>query len=210
MDAPPSRPVRATSRVPRLLLGLVLFGVGIALMARSDLGLNPWDVLHQGIARHTPLPMGTVGIGVGLLLLAGFPLLGERIGLGTVLNVLVIGLVIDATMLVVAVPDAMAARWAFLLVGVVLVGAGSGWYIGAGLGPGPRDGIMTGLARRGWNVGAVRVGIEVTVLLLGILLGGTAGIGTVVFAVAIGPLVAFFLPRLSAREPGTLAIPAPR
>lgn len=205
-----SRPTWGGRRVPRLLVGLLLFGVGIALMARSDLGLSPWDVLHQGIGNRTGIPMGTVGILIGLGLLALFRPLGERIGLGTVLNVLVIGVVIDLTMLVVAVPAWTPQRWAYLLGGIVLIAVGSGYYIGAGLGPGPRDGIMTGLARRGINVGVVRAGIELAVLGGGFLLGGTVGFGTVVFALTIGPLVAWFLPRLTARPIDAVAVAPPR
>ncbi len=183
--------------VPRLLFGLVLFGLGIALMAESDLGLAPWDVLHQGIQNHTGIPMGTVGIGVGLLLLLAFIPLKEPVGLGTILNIVVIGIVIDVVMFVLAAPTNLVVRWTFLLGGIVLIAAGSGWYIGAGRGAGPRDGIMTGLAKRGINVGVVRAGIEVAVLVGGWFLGGTVGLGTVVFAVTIGPLVAWFLPRLA-------------
>lgn len=181
----------------RLLLGLLLFGFGIAAMVAADLGLAPWDVLHQGISNHTGIPIGTVGIGVGILLLLAFPLLKEKIGLGTVLNVLVIGIVIDVTLLWLDTPGSLAVRWVMMLSGIVLIAIGSGWYIGAGLGPGPRDGLMTGLAKRGINVGVVRTAIEIGVLGLGILLSGTAGAGTLAFALGIGPLVAFFLPRLA-------------
>jgi uncharacterized membrane protein YczE len=188
---------RYPSRLARLLLGLVLCGVGIATMVAANLGLGPWDVLHQGIEGLTGIPIGRVGIYVGLVVLLLWLPLPERPGVGTVLNVLVIGLVIDAVLLVLDTPESMAWRVVLLLLGPLLFGLGSGFYIGARLGPGPRDGIMTGLARkRGWSVGTVRTGIEVTVLAAGWLLGGTAGIGTVLFAVTIGPLVGFFLPRL--------------
>lgn len=184
-------------RLPRLLWGLLLFGWGLALMVASDLGLGPWEVLHQGISFHTPIPIGTVGIITGLLvLLLWFPL-HERFGLGTALNVILIGIVIDVTLLWLETPGWMAMRWVFLLGGIVMIGVGSGYYIGAGLGPGPRDGLMTALARRGWPIGAVRTGIEVTVLGLGWLLGGTVGVGTVLFALGIGPLIQVFLPRLT-------------
>lgn len=166
-------------------------------MVAADLGLAPWDVLHQGISRFVPIGIGTVGIFVGLLLLAAFPLLDERIGLGTAANVLLIGIVIDVTLLFLDTPSSLALRWVLMLGGVVLVAIGSGYYIGAGLGSGPRDGLMTGLARRGVNVGVVRTAIELTVLVVGLVLGGTAGFGTVAFTLGIGPLVAFFLPRLA-------------
>ena len=199
-------------RLPRLLFGLVLCGLGIASMVAGDLGLGPWDVLHQGIARLTPVPIGMVNILVGLLVLLAWLPLRERPGLGTLLNVLVIGVVIDLTLLVLTTPDGLVLRAAMMLAGPVLFGIGSGFYIGAGLGPGPRDGLMTGLARRsGWPVGAVRAGLEITVLVTGWLLGGTVGLGTVVFAVGIGPIVQvslrwWALPDAVARQPP----PAPR
>ncbi|MFT5221927.1 MAG: putative membrane protein YczE [Glaciecola sp.] len=201
---PKVTPVRPTgSRRPtptligRLLFGLGLFGFGIALMVAADLGLAPWDVMHQGISKLTPIPIGSVGIIVGLLLLTLFRPLGEKIGLGTLLNVVMIGAVIDLTLLWLDTPEALWGRWVFMLGGIVLIAIGSGFYIGVGLGSGPRDGLMTGLAKRGVNVGIVRTGIEITVLLIGLALGGTAGAGTVAFTFGIGPLVAFFLPRLS-------------
>ena len=188
-------------RLTRLVLGLVLVGIGIAAMVAADLGLGPWDVLHQGISGLTGIPIGRVGILVGLVVLLLWLPLPERPGIGTVLNVLVIGLVIDAVLLVLDTPSAMAWRVALLAVGPLLFGLGSGFYIGARLGPGPRDGVMTGVARqRGWRVGTVRTGIEVTVLTAGWLLGGTVGVGTLLFAVTIGPLVGFFLPRLEVAE----------
>lgn len=184
-------------RLPRLMLGLVLCGWGIAAMVASELGLGPWDVLHQGLSVLIGLPIGTMGILVGILVLALWFPLHERPGLGTVLNVLVIGAVIDVTMLWLSTPDSLALRVVLMLAGPVLFAMGSGFYIGAGLGSGPRDGVMTGLARRGWPVGVARAMIEVTVLALGWLLGGTVGLGTVLFAGLIGPLVHWFLPRLT-------------
>ncbi len=188
-------------RLPRLLLGLVLCGLGIASMVVADLGLGPWDVLHQGLSRLSGVPIGTMGILVGLVVLAGWVPLRERLGIGTVLNVIVIGTTIDLTLLWLPVPEALWLRVVAMAAGPVLFGVGSGFYIGAGLGPGPCDGLMTGLARRGLPVGGVRAGIGVTVLALGWLLGGTAGVGTIVFAISIGPLVHVILPRLSIREP---------
>lgn len=188
-------------RLARLLVGLVLCGLGIAFMVAADLGLGPWDVLHQGISRLSGIPIGRVGIYVGGVVLLLWLPLPERPGIGTVLNVLVIGLVIDAVLLVLTTPDSMLLRVLLLCSGPVLFGIGSGYYIGARLGPGPRDGVMTGLARqRGWPVGRVRTGIELTVLAAGWLLGGTAGVGTVLFAVTVGPLVGFFLPRLEVED----------
>lgn len=188
---------RRAQRVRRLLLGLVLCGLGIATMVAADLGLGPWDVLHQGLSRLTGIPIGTVGIIVGVLVLAGWLPLRERLGLGTIANVVVIGVTIDLTLLVLATPDSLLLRIVLLCLGPVLFAIGSGYYIGAGLGPGPRDGLMTGLARRGLPVGGVRTAIELSALGIGMVLGGTAGFGTVLFAVTIGPMVHVMLPRLT-------------
>lgn len=192
----PSRD-RLRLRLVRLLLGLILCGLGIATMVAAELGLGPWDVLHQGLSRLTGIPIGTVGILVGIVVLAGWIPLRERLGLGTVMNVVLIGITIDLTLLVLDHPGAMWLRVVYLLLGPLLFGIGSGFYIGAGLGPGPRDGLMTGLAKRGLPIHAVRTGLEVSVLILGWLLGGTVGIGTLLFAVTIGPLVHVFLPLLT-------------
>ena len=188
------------TRLLRLLVGLLGFGLGIALMVHADLGLGPWDVLHQGLSRLTGVPIGTVGIGVGALLLVTWIWLPVRIGLGTVLNTLLIGVVIDVTLWLLpsTASTSLWVRVGEVPTGIVLVAIGSGFYIGAGLGPGPRDGLMTGLAARGvGSVRAVRTGIEVTVLVLGWLLGGTVGWATALQAVTIGPLVQLFLARLS-------------
>jgi len=197
LPIPPWSELRA--RLPRLLFGLVLFGLGLAFMVVADLGLAPWEVLHQGISRRTGIPIGTVGIITGLLVLVAWIPLGERIGVGTIANVILIGVVIDLTLLVLPEQlDQLIMRWAALMGGLLLVAIGSGYYIGAGLGPGPRDGLMTGLNRRtGYPIGAVRAVLEVAVLIAGWLLGGTVGIGTVLFAFGIGPMVQFFLNRLS-------------
>src|SRR5688500_11141612 len=196
---PPADELRR--RVPRLLGGLVLFGVGIALMVRADLGLAPWDVLAQGISERADLAIGTVTILVGVVVLLLWLPIRERPGLGTALNVVVIGLVVDATLSVLDAPEPMWARILFLARGLVLVGPGSGFYIGAGLGPGPRDGLMTGLARRGGSVRVVRTGIELTVLAVGAVLGGSVGIGTVLFAFTVGPNVHWFLDRMTLPDP---------
>lgn len=184
-------------RLPRLLVGLVLFGIGIALMVRADLGLSPWDVLHQGVAGRTTLTIGMVSVLTSFVVLLLWIPLREHPGIGTVLNAVVIGPVVDLTLWVVPPVDPLAARWALMLAGPVVVAVGSGLYIGAGLGPGPRDGLMTGLARRGLPVGPVRGGIELAVVILGWMLGGTVGLGTVVFTLGIGPLVHLMLPRLA-------------
>ena len=183
---PRSRRVRRFTQVTG---GVVLFGVGHALMVESRLGLNPWQVLHEGVARRTGLTMGMVTIATGLLVLAAWVPLDERIGIGTALNVALIGPTLDLTLWLLPTPDLALTRWVWLVAGILLTGVATGVYIGAGLGPGPRDGLMTGLAKRGITIRRVRTFIEVTVLALGWFLGGTVGVGTVLFALAIGPIV---------------------
>lgn len=167
-------------------------------MVIANLGLSPWEVMHQGISRNTGIPIGTVGILTGIVVLLLWIPLKERIGIGTILNVILIGIVVDTSLwLLPESIESLWLRWVLMFSGTVIIAFGSGLYIGAGLGPGPRDGLMTGLARRGINIGIARIGIEVTVLIIGWLMGGTVGAGTVVFAFGVGPLVAIFLPRLS-------------
>jgi uncharacterized membrane protein YczE len=187
-----------TRRLAQLYAGLVLYGASMALMIRAGLGLDPWDVLHQGLAERVPLSFGEVTIVVGALVLLAWIPLRQWPGFGTVSNVVVIGLAVDATLAALPAPDAMALRIGFMLAGVGLNGVASAAYIGARLGPGPRDGLMTGLVRRtGRSVRLVRTSIEVTVLVAGWLLGGTVGVGTVAYALAIGPLVHVLLPPLT-------------
>lgn len=184
-------------RLPRLVFGLVLCGLGIASMVAADLGLGPWDVLHQGVSERTGVPIGTVSIGVGVLVMLLWLPLRERPGLGTVTNVVLIGVVIDLTLLWLETPESVALRTVMMVAGPLLFGIGSGFYIGAGLGPGPRDGVMTGLAARGLPVAGARTAIELSALGVGWLLGGTAGLGTLVFAFGVGPVVHWALPRLA-------------
>ena len=184
-------------RLPALLFGLYLFGAGIAVMVAADLGLGPWDVFHQGLSELTGLSIGRIINLVGLAVVLGFIPLREQVGLGTILNAIVIGVAADLTATLLPDLTSMPTRWAAMLAGPVLIAVGSGFYIGAGLGPGPRDGIMTGLARRGVDVWKARFGIELTALIIGVLLGGSVGIGTIWFALSIGPLVQFFLGRLT-------------
>jgi uncharacterized membrane protein YczE len=194
----PPRGRRLGRRLVQLYAGLALYGFSIALVARSELGLMPWSVLDQGLARSTGLSLGVVSILVGALVLLAWIPLRQRPGVGTVSNVVVIGLAIDASLAVLPVVDALAGRGLLLAAGVVLNGLATAAYVGVHLGPGPRDGLMTGLVRRtGGSVRLVRTGIEVVVVVLGVLLGGTLGVGTVVYALAIGPLVQLLLPRVS-------------
>lgn len=202
---PRSLPSDLGLRLGRLLLGLVVMGASIALMVRSELGLAPWDVLHQGLSERTGVPLGAVTILLGGIVLALWIPLRQRPGVGTVANAVVIGVVIDLALAVI--PDVAWAplRWAMMPAGVVGMALGSGYYIGAGLGPGPRDGLMTGLAARGRSLRLVRTAIEATALLAGLALGGTVGVGTVLLAGSIGPLVQYFLGRLSLPAPATAA-----
>jgi uncharacterized membrane protein YczE len=185
---------RATTRAAALLIGLAGYGFSMALMIKAGLGLDPWDVFHQGLAGRTGLSFGliTAIVGVGVLL-AWIPL-RNRPGIGTVANVIVIAVVVDASLAVLPAPSALPIRIALMIGSVVLNAISTVLYIGAGLGPGPRDGLMTGLvARTGLSVRLVRTSIEATVLAVGWLLGGTVGVGTVVYALGIGPLVQLFV-----------------
>jgi uncharacterized membrane protein YczE len=182
-----------------LYLGLVLFGVSIALMINARAGLDPWDVLHQGISERTGLPIGwVVNLIAAAVLLLWVPL-RQRPGLGTISNVVVVGITVDATLAILPLPHPPAWRAGFLVAAILANGLATGLYIGAGRGPGPRDGLMTGLAARGHSIRVVRTSIEVTVLVAGWLLGGTVGVGTVLYAVSIGPLAQFFIHRLEIR-----------
>jgi len=187
-------------RLLALFSGLLLFGLSIALLVASGLGLDSWDVFHQGLARRTGLGLGTIVIAVGVVVLLLWIPLRERPGFGTVSNAIVVGLALDAALLVLPEPESRVPQILFMVSGIFLNAVATSLYIGAGLGPGPRDGLMTGLARRGFSIRLVRTGIEVAVLLAGWLLGGTVGIGTVLYAISIGPLVHYLLPRLSVVE----------
>ncbi len=185
---------RLPRRVAQLFIGLVLFGFSIALMLRGNLGVAPWDVLSIGLTHWLPLSFGQITIALSFVVLLLWIPVGERPGVGTLANAIVIGLAVDASLAWLPVVDDWAPRIALMLAGVVLNGIAGAVYIGAQLGRGPRDGLMTGLARRtGRSLRLVRSLIEVVVLLIGLALGGTAGLGTLVFALAIGPLTQFFL-----------------
>jgi uncharacterized membrane protein YczE len=182
-------------RAPRLLVGLVLLGVGIGMTVQAELGVSPWDVLHQGLAARTGLSFGTIVVLVGLVVLLGWIPLRQRLGVGTVLNTLTVGYITNGTMTLIGDVDALGLRWALLVAGITIAALGVGLYIGCGLGPGPRDGLMTGIAARGHPVWLVRSVLELVALVIGWSLGGDVGIGTVAFAFGIGPLGHLFLAR---------------
>lgn len=190
-----------TRRLIQLLLGLSLYGAAMGLMVRAGLGLDPWDVFHQGLAGRVGLSIGLLVNIVGALVLLLWIPLRQRPGVGTVANVLVIGTAMDASMLVLPELQGLPVRGAALVLAIVVNGIAGAMYIGAGLGPGPRDGLMTGLARRsGRSLRMVRTGLELSVLAGGWMLGGTVGVGTVLYAFAIGPLVQAFLPLFTVRQ----------
>jgi uncharacterized membrane protein YczE len=196
---------RPARRLVQLYVGLVLYGVSMALTIGSDLGLNPWDVFHQGLSQRTGLSIGTVTIVVGAAVLLLWIPLRQRPGLGTVSNVVVIGIAVDAALAVLPTVTALAGRVGLLASGIVLNGVATGLYIGARFGPGPRDGLMTGvvaLRPDRLSIRVVRTAIEVAVLAAGWLLGGTVGIGTVAYAVAIGPLAHVFIPMFTVAPDG--------
>jgi uncharacterized membrane protein YczE len=191
----------ATLRLlPRLVLGLILFGFGLGLIVLGGFGLPPWDVFHQGLAEHTPLSIGGAVVVVGAALLVVLLLLHEPVGLGTLANVLLIGPALDVTLWLFDEPANVFGRVSLTLVGPFIVAIGSGLYLGVGLGPGPRDGLMTAFARRGAPLWGARLGIEATVLVGGIILGGVVGWGTLWFLLVIGPAVQFALGRLAVRR----------
>jgi uncharacterized membrane protein YczE len=186
---------RLARRLPQLYVGLVLYGVSLAMMVRGDLGLAPWDVLHSGLTQHLPITLGQAVVLMSFVVLLFWIPLREKPGLGTISNAFVVGLSADATLWLLDRPDAMVLRIALMLGGIALCGLAGALYIGAQLGRGPRDGLMTGLSRRtGRSLRLVRTCLEVTVVLIGLLLGGSLGLGTVLYALAIGPLTQLWLP----------------
>jgi uncharacterized membrane protein YczE len=191
-----------TRRLLQLYAGLILYGVSLALQIRAGLGLDPWDVFHQGVSDKTGLSFGTIVIITGALVLLAWIPLRQKPGIGTVSNVFVLGIVVDITLSVLGDVHGFALQLAFLIAGVVLNAIAGAAYIGAGLGPGPRDGLMTGLMRvSGRGVGVIRTSIEVSVLAIGFVLGGTVGLGTVVYALSIGPLLHVFMPAFTITQP---------
>jgi len=186
---------RLPRRFGQLAVGLVLYGLTLAMIIRSTLGNAPWDVLHQGMARHLPISIGTAVIVMSVVVLLAWVPLREMPGAGTVANSVVVGVAADVFLQLIPAPSALAPRVALLLGGIALNGVATALYIGSQLGPGPRDGLMTGLHRRtGLSIQRVRLSLEVSVVVAGALLGGTVGVGTVLYAVAIGPLVQWLLP----------------
>ncbi|GAB3602028.1 membrane protein YczE [Microbacterium aureliae] len=202
-------------RIVQLIVGLALYGAGCALTVRAGLGVDPWTVLAEGVALQTGVGIGWVTNLLGLLVLLLWIPLRQKPGAGTVANILVVGTVMQLVLDALPAVDGLWAQLGMLLGGIVAVAVASGLYIGARFGPGPRDGLMTGLhARFGWPVWACRAGVELTVLAIGWVLGGTVGIGTVLFALLIGPLVHMALPLLDTRrtrsgEPAGSRLPAP-
>ena len=191
---------RLVRRLPQLYVGLFLYGWSMAMMIQADLGLDPWDVLHQGLTHWLPYSFGTVTIIVGAIVLLLWIPLRQWPGLGTVSNVFVVGLAADFGLWVLPADLPLGVRIGLLVGGVLLNGLAGAIYLGSHFGAGPRDGLMTGLARRtGASLRLLRTGIEVTVLVIGFFLGGTVGVGTVVYALAIGPLVQLFLPIVAVR-----------
>jgi uncharacterized membrane protein YczE len=186
---------RLGRRLPQLYVGLVLYGLSLAMMVRGDLGLAPWDVLHSGLIRHVPITLGQAVVLMSFVVLVLWVPLREMPGIGTISNAVVVGLSADAGLALLDRPDAWALRIGLMVGGVLLCGLASAMYIGAQLGRGPRDGLMTGLHRRtGLSLRLVRTALEVTVVLIGLTLGGVLGVGTVLYALAIGPLTQLWLP----------------
>jgi uncharacterized membrane protein YczE len=194
---------RLVRRLVQLYAGLLLYGFSIALMVRSDLGLAPWDVLHSGLTKWFPIDIGQALVLVSFVVMLAWIPLREMPGVGTISNAIVIGVSTDLFLLLLATPNPMGVRAGFLVAGIVLQGLATAAYIGAQLGRGPRDGLMTGLARRtGRSLRLVRTSMELTVVAIGLLLGGVAGVGTILYALSIGPLSQAMLPALIVPLPG--------
>ena len=197
---------RLGRRLPQLFLGLWLYGVSLASMVRGDLGLAPWDVLHSGFIQHVSITLGQAVIAFSFLVLLLWIPLREKPGIGTIANALLVGISADTTLSLLDRPDALGARFGLMAFGIVLCGLATAVYIGAQLGRGPRDGLMTGLHRRtGISIRLVRTGLEVAVVVLGLALGGALGVGTVVFALTIGPITQLLMPWFLVQLPASPA-----
>ncbi|CAN5479363.1 membrane protein [soil metagenome] len=193
---------RLPRRVTQLMVGLVLYGASLAMMVRGDLGLAPWDVLHSGLIRHLPLTLGQAVVVMSFVVLVLWIPLKEMPGIGTIANALVVGFAADATLALLERPDARWAEIALMVGGVALCGFATALYIGAQLGRGPRDGLMTGLHRRtGLSIRLVRTGLEIAVVLIGLVLGGALGLGTILFALTIGPIAQALMPHFLVELP---------
>ena len=191
-------------KLARCITGLALFGFGITLFLRANLGLAPWDIFHKGLSKKLDISIGLVIVGVGLLLLLLWIPLRQRPGVGTILNALEIGFVVNLTKPLVGEPDQLVMRTLMVIAGVLVIALGSALYIGAGLGSGPRDGLMLGLSKRSIagrqiSIRLARTVIELTVMVAGLFLGGSIGVGTLIFMFGIGPLVQQILPRFEMR-----------
>ena len=191
-------------KLARCITGLAFFGFGIALFLRANLGLAPWDIFHKGLSKKLDISIGLVIVGVGLLLLLLWIPLRQRPGVGTILNAIEIGLIVNLTKPLIGEPDQLIIRALMVIAGVLVIGLGSALYIGAGLGSGPRDGLMLGLSKyaiRGHQISirVARTFVELTVMVAGLFLGGSIGIGTLIFMFGIGPLVQLILPRFEMR-----------
>jgi len=191
---------RPLQRIVRCGAGLGLFGVGISFLIRARLGLAPWDVFHQGLSEHLNIPIGTIIVLTSLFVMLLWIPLDQPVGLGTIFNAIEIGLTVNIVLDLIPEVDDIAVRIVLMFVGIGIVAIASGLYIGSGLGPGPRDGLMLGLGIKGYRISRARTFVEVSVLIIGITLGGQAGIGTVLFALGIGPLVARTLPMLQMND----------
>ncbi|WP_460795375.1 membrane protein YczE [Microbacterium sp. GXF0217] len=197
-----ARSRRLPRRITQLLVGLFLYGIGIAFIVRGEIGASPWDVLTQGIANHVPLTFGTITVFTSVVVLLFWIPLRQKPGVGTLLNALLVGPAADVGLALIPPGQALWLRIVFFVVGLVMLSAATGLYIGAHFGPGPRDGLMTGLHRvTGWRIWIVRTAIEVTVVLVGWVLGGNVGIGTLAFALLVGPLCQYFMRIFAIRLP---------
>ncbi|GGD78759.1 membrane protein YczE [Microbacterium murale] len=185
---------RLPRRSVQLLVGLFLYGIGIAFMVRGQIGAAPWDVLSQGITRHVPLSFGVVTILISVVVLLLWIPLRQKLGIGTVLNALLVGPAADVGLWLIPADQPLWLRICFFVIGLFVLSAATGLYIGANFGPGPRDGLMTGLhTQTGWRIWIVRTGIEIVVVAVGWALGGNVGLGTVAFALLVGPLCQYFM-----------------
>ena len=198
----PSR-TELVRRFPPLLLGIALISFGISLSVRAHLGLAPWDVFHQGISERTGISLGWVIVGVGVVVLLAWIPLHQRFGIGTIVNTVLVGALVKVFLPIIGTPDVMAVRIAMLLGSIVAFGVGGGLYIGAALGPGPRDGIMTAITARGHRLWVVRTALELSVFVVGWILGGNVGVGTALIAFSIGPTTHFAIRRFHLPVPST-------